>query len=219
VNTTPDLKLVGVALVDGRPLACADCDNTFSLEVHKRGPFETGPAWVCCLACGHGGEDQAVTNGLVDAVLDGWAQRQKSADRDQFIAEWRGTVLEGELYPTLDVYQAAGAAKAVYEGAQPHVKRWLRGKKRSAKAVVKAPLRLAKTKAGEASASVKVAAVGAAWDLQTGGAGLPGKPSRMGRCRVKGCRKGWVTITTRVHSTTGKKQQQRIRCAVCDRAD
>ncbi|WP_461712368.1 hypothetical protein [Streptomyces sp. DSM 41013] len=212
MNTAADLKLLGVAEVNGRPLACAACGNTFSLEVHKRTVFETAAAWVCCLSCGHGGEDQAVTNGLVDAVLAGWATRQKDvAGRDQFTAEWRGTVLAGELVPTLDLYQAAVAVKAVHEGAKPHVKRWWRGKKRAAKDRAKAPLRAVKAK-------VTVAAVGAAWDLQTGGAGLPGKPARTPRCRVQGCRKGWVTITTRVHSTTGKKQQQRIRCAVCDRA-
>lgn len=212
MNTTGDLKLLGVATVDGDPLACAQCGNTFSLEVHKRTVFETAAAWVCCLSCGHGGEDQAVTNGLVDAVLAGWANRQKDvAGRDQFTAEWRGIVLAGELVPTLDLYQAAAAVKAVHEGAKPHVKRWWRGKKRTAKDRAKAPWRAVKAK-------VTVAAVGAAWDMQTGGAGLPGKPVRMPRCRVKGCRKGWVTITTRVHSDTGKKQQQRIRCAVCDRA-
>lgn len=134
MNTDADLKLLGVATVDGRPLACAGCGNTFSLEVHKHGLFETGAAWVCCLSCGHGGEDQAVTNGLVDAVLARWANRQKDAEgRDEFTAEWRGIVLEGELVPTLDLYQAAVAVKAVHEGAKPHVKRWWRSKKRAAR--------------------------------------------------------------------------------------
>ncbi|MFD4377687.1 hypothetical protein ACFWPY_39845 [Streptomyces sp. NPDC058527] len=215
MNTTPDLKLVGVALVDGRPLACTDCDNTFSLEVHKRGPFETAAAWVCCLACGHGGEDQTVTNGLVDAVLTGWARRQKSADRDVFTAEWRGTVLAGELYPTLDVYQAAGAAKAVYEGAQPHVKRWWRGKKRAAKNQVKAPFRLVRRNAGEAVATAKAGALTTAWQLQTGGAGPTTRTPR--RCTVKGCRQGWLTIQTRL-SGNGKTEQRRVPCAVCRRA-
>jgi hypothetical protein len=230
VDTTPDLKLVGVAQVNGRPLACGACDNTFSLEVHKHGLFETGQAWVCCLACGHGGEDQAVTNGLVDAVLAGWAKRQKSADRDVFTAEWRGTVMAGELYPTLDIYQAVGAAKAVYEGAAPEVKRWVRAKKREAKNRAKAPFRLAREKAGQVAATVrgkagdavatgKATALSRAWTLQTGGAGPPTstRPKRR-RCSVKGCRGGWLTIRTRVHSTTGTAQEVKVRCAVCRRA-
>lgn len=219
MNTTADLKLLGVAEVDGGPLACTACGNTFSLEVHKNGLFETSPAWICCLSCGHGGDADRITNGLVDAVLAGWAQRRKDAEgRDQFTAQWRDVTLTGELVPTMDLYQANVAVRAVHEGAKPHVKRWWRGKKRAAKATAKAPWRAVRSKASDASASVKVAAVSTAWNVQTGGAGLPGKPAKMPRCRVKGCRKGWVTITTRVHSTTGKKQQQRIRCAACDRA-
>ncbi|MFF7139587.1 hypothetical protein ACFZBZ_45815 [Streptomyces sp. NPDC008196] len=230
MNVTADLKLVGVALVDGQPLACTDCGNTFSLEVHKRGPFETSAAWVCCLSCGHGGEHQAVTNGLVDAVLTGWVARQKDADRDMFTAEWRGTVLTGELYPTLDIYQARGAAKAVHQGAKPLVKRWWRGKKRAAKKQVKAPFKLARRKAeqavdagreraGDAVAAAKAGALTAAWQLQTGGAGptVSTRPKRR-RCRVKGCRGGMVTIRTRVHSTSGKAQTVKVPCGMCHRA-
>jgi len=230
VNITPDLKLVGVAQVNGQPLACTDCGNTFSLEVHKRGPFETSAAWVCCLSCGHGGENQAVTNGLVDAVLIGWARRQKDADRDMFTSEWRGIVLTGELYPTLDIYQAKDAAKAVHQGAAPLVKRWWRGKKRAAKNQVKAPFRLARQKAeqavdagreraGDAVAAAKAGALATAWQLQTGGAGptTSTRPKRQ-RCRVKGCRGGMVTIRTRVHSTSGKAQTVKVPCGMCHRA-
>lgn len=218
MNTTADLKLLGVAQVDGRPLACADCGNTFSLEVHKTGLFETSPAWVSCLACGHGYEHQAVTVGLVDAVLAGWAKRQQSADRDTFTAEWRGTVLSGELVPTFDVYQAVAAAKVVHEGAQPHVKRWWRSKKRAAKTPFLWVKRSAGNAVSDASAAATAGALSTAWQLQTGGAGAsgPGRPKAK-RCRVKGCRKGVVTITTRVHSNTGKPQRQQVRCAVCDR--
>jgi hypothetical protein len=235
VNVKPDLKLVGVALVDGQPLACTECGNTFSLEVHKRGPFETSSAWVCCLTCGHGGEDQAVTNGLVDAVLAGWAGRQKSADRDVFTAEWRGTVLTGELYPTLDVYQAKGAAKAVQKAAAPEVKRWWRGKKRAAKNQVKAPFRRARQKVegavedaaaagrervSDAVAAAKVGALSAAWQLQTGGAGpTTSTRAKVRRCRVKGCRGGQLTIRTRFHSSTGKTQKVKVPCGVCHRAE
>jgi len=220
VNTTADLKLLGVAEVDGRPLACTGCGNTFSLEVHKNGVFETSPAWVCCLSCGHGGEHPAVTTGLVDAVLTGWAQQRRQVDtRDTFTAQWRGTVLSGELVPTLDVYQAVVAVKAVHEGASPHVKRWWRGKKRAAKAPFRAAKKRAGAAVGEAAGAVKSKALGAAWSAQTGGAGAaPAKRTRS-RCTVKGCRSGWITIKTRVHSGTGRTQEARVRCAVCRRAE
>lgn len=224
MNTAPDLKLLGVALVDGRPLACDDCGSTFSLEVHKRTVFETAPAWVSCLACGHGHESPAITTGLVDAVLAARTDRQEQADRDAFTAEWRGTVMTGELMPLLDSHQVLGAAHVVYEGAAPEVKRWWRGKKRQAKARVKAPFRAAKRQArqaaGDAAATVKATALTTAWTLQTGGAGPTLSTRRSGRrCTVKGCRGGWLTIRTRVHSTGGKAQNVKVRCAVCRRAN
>lgn len=219
MNTAADLKLLGVAEVNGRPLACEACGNTFSLEVHKRGIFETSPAWICCLSCGAGRESTDVTTGLVDAVLTGWAHHRKDVEgRDTFAAEWRGTVLSGELVPTLDVYQAVVAVKAVHEGASPHVKRWWMGKKKAAKAKAKAPLRVVKGKIDQASATVKAKALTTAWDVQTGGAGAAPATRPRSRCTVKGCRKGWLTIKTRVHSGTGKAQEKKLRCAVCRRA-
>lgn len=215
----PDLKLLGIAHLDGRPLACTECGNTLSLEVHKRGLFETGPAWVACLACGHGDDSHPVTNGLVDAVLARWVQRQTDADRDVFTAAWRGTVLAGELVPTADVYQVLGAARTACEAARPHVKRWWGGKKRAAKERVKAPLHAARKQAAGAAATAKVAALSAAWTVQTGGAGAAPPKKTGSRCKVKGCKKGWLTITTRVHSSTGKARDMRVRCAVCRRAE
>ncbi|MGA5767424.1 hypothetical protein OG411_29950 [Streptomyces pseudogriseolus] len=219
MNATADLKLLGIAEVNGQPLACGACGNTFSLEVHKRGPFETGSAWICCLACGAGRESADVTNGLVDAVLAGWCEKREDVlARDTFAAEWRGTYFTGELVPTLDFHQAKVAVEAWHEVAAPEVKRWWRGKQRAAKAKAKAPLRAAKKKAGEATGSVKASALSAAWTMQTGGAGLPG-PRAVRGCPVKGCRRGWLTIRTRVHSSTGKKGSVRVRCAVCTRTD
>jgi len=220
VNTTADLKLLGVAEVDGRPLACAACGNTFSLEVHKRGPWETSPAWICCLSCGAGRESDSITTGLVDAVLAGWARRRKDVEvRDSFTAEWRGTVLSGELVPTMDAYQAVVTVKAVHEGASPHVKRWWGAKKKAAKEKAKAPLRAVKGKADQAGAAVTAKALSTAWQVQTGGAGAPPASRPRSRCTVKGCRKGWLTIKTRVHSGTGKTKDVRVQCAVCRRAE
>lgn len=219
MNTNADLKLLGVAEVDGRPLACAACGNTFSLEVHKRGIFETSPAWICCLSCGAGRESTEVTTGLVDAVLTGWNPQQDLETRDEFTAEWRGTVMTGELMPTTDLRQVVGAAKAAYEVAAPEVKRRWRAKKKAVKEKAKAPLRAVRGKADQASATVKAKALSTAWNVQTGGAGAPPASRPRSRCTVKGCRKGWLTIKTRVHSGTGKAKDVRVRCAVCRRAE
>jgi hypothetical protein len=220
VNTTADLKLLGVAEVNGGPLACAACGNSFSLEVHKRGIFETSPAWICCLSCGAGRESDTITTGLVDAVLTGWARQRQDVDqRDDFTAEWRGNVLSGSLVPTLDAYQAVVAVRAVKEGATPHVERWWGGKKKAVKAKAKAPLKAAKTKAGEAIGAAKSTALTAAWTMQTGGAGAPPEKRTRSRCKVKGCRQGWLTVTTRIHATTGKAEKRRVRCVACRRAE
>lgn len=227
MDVKPDLKLVGIARVDGTELACGECGNAFSLEIHKHGLREVSPAWISCLSCGKGEDSRIVTNGLVDEVLAGWVKRQKDADRDVFTAEWRGIVMTGELYPTLDIYQAIGAAKAVKEGidqtAAPEVKRWWRSKKKAVKAELKSKRQAvtgaAKDKARETAGAAKATAITAAWNLQTGGAGptTSVKPKRQ-RCTVKGCRGGKVTISTRVHSSTGKTREMKIPCGVCHRS-
>ncbi|MFE6691937.1 hypothetical protein ACFVFQ_36395 [Streptomyces sp. NPDC057743] len=234
MDVKADLKLVGMAYVDGRELLCSECGNGFSLEIHKHGFREVWPAWICCLSCGKGEDSSVVTNGLVDAVLAGWAQRRKEEDRDVFTAEWRGIVMTGELYPTFDFHQAVGAAKAVHEYAAPEVKKWWRGKKKAAKAQVKEKAGAvtgavkgkakdaadaASEKAGEAISTAKATALTTAWTLQTGGAGPTRsvKPKRR-RCTVRGCRGGMVTISTRVHATTGKTSEVKIPCGVCHRS-
>ncbi|MEU9174903.1 hypothetical protein AB0D34_45330 [Streptomyces sp. NPDC048420] len=238
MRVKPDLKLVGIARVDDTELACSECGNAFSLEIHKHGLREVSPAWISCLSCGKGEDSRVVTNGLVDEVLAGWLKRQKDADRDVFTAEWRGIVMTGELYPTLDIHQAIGAAKVVKEGVDqfvvPEAKRWWRSKKKDAKAQVKEKVGAVtgaakgkaketadtvKEKAGEAASSAKAAAISTAWTLQTGGAGptTSVQPKRR-RCTVKGCRGGKVTISTRVHSSTGKTREVKIPCGVCHRS-
>ncbi|MFM9815647.1 hypothetical protein ACKI16_45135 [Streptomyces scabiei] len=227
MQVKPDLKLVGIARVDGAELACGECGNAFSLEIHKHGFREVSPAWISCLSCGKGEDSQVVTNGLIDEVLAGWLKRQKDPDRDVFTAEWRGIVMTGELYPTLDIHQAVGAAKTVKQGIDevvaPEVKGWWRSKKKAVKADLKSKRRAvtdaAKGKARETAGAAKATAITAAWNLQTGGAGptTSVKPKRQ-RCTVKGCRGGKVTISTRVHSSTGKTREMKIPCGVCHRS-
>lgn len=234
MDAKADLKLMGMAYVDGRELLCSACGNGLSLEIHKHGFREISPAWIACLSCGSGEDSSVVTNGLVDAVLADCAARRTEADRDVFRVEWRGTVMTGEMQPTLDIYQFVGAAKTVYEAAAPEVKRWWQGKKKAAKAQVKERTRAvtgaakgkakeaadaAAEKAGKAISTAKATALTTAWMLQTGGAGptTSSKPKRR-RCTVTGCRGGMVTISTRVHSATGKTSEVKIPCGVCHRS-
>ncbi|MEV0693025.1 hypothetical protein [Streptomyces sp. NPDC050388] len=234
MDAKADLKLLGMAHVDGTELLCSGCGNGLSLEIHKHGFREVHPAWICCPSCGRGEDSGVVTNGLVDAVLATRAARIKEADRDVFRAEWRGIVMTGEMRPLIDIHQLIGAAKAVHEAAAPEVKRWWRSKKKEAKAQLKekagAVTGAAKGKANEAADAVKekadeaistarATALTTAWTLQTGGAGPTASPRpKRRRCTVKGCRAGMVTISTRVHAATGKTSEVKIRCGVCHRS-
>jgi hypothetical protein len=215
----PDLRLNGLAYVDGKELVCPNCDSGFSLEIRKQGFREVWPALVSCLSCGKGTDSAVVTNGLVDAVLAARTGRQKAEDRDTFTAEWRGTVMTGELHPELVLDDVRVAAKALSGQVRKDSRRWWGGKKKAGKARVKATADAAKGKAKDAAATAKASALAAAWTLQTAGAGPAAAPKpKRRRCTVKGCRGGMVTLSTRLHSPTGKTRAVKIPCGVCHRA-
>lgn len=217
----PDLRLHGLAYVDGKELVCAHCDGGFSLEIRKQGFREVWPVLVSCLSCGKGEDSSVITNGMVDAVLAARTGRKTAEDRDTFTAQWRGIVMTGELYPEFVLDDAVAAAKVLKGHVTKDTKRWWGGKKKAGKARVKAAAGAvgdaAKGKAKDAANTAKATALTTAWTLQTGGAGPTSKPKRR-RCTVKGCRGGQVTISTRVHSPTGKTREVKIPCGVCHRA-
>lgn len=216
----PDLKLTGLAYVDGQAVVCGSCGSGFSLQITKRGPREVWPALVTCLSCGEGDDHPVITNGLVDAVLAARTGRQTAEDRDTFTAEWRGIVMTGELHPELVLDDAVAAAKVLHEEVTREGKTWWRMKKAAGTASVKARTdavsAAAKGKARDAAGSVTASALRTAWTVQTGGAGPAAKPKRR-RCTVKGCRGGMVTLTTRIHSPTGKTRKVQVPCSTCRR--
>jgi hypothetical protein len=213
----PDLTPQGTTLLNGKPLMCENCDSTHSLQLYKRGWRETWPAFLSCLVCGKGADRDDITNGLLDAAKTAATGRQKASDRSTFRVEWRGTVLEGELIPEFvldDAIQGGKAlagelraqAKEMKAEAKSQARSWWGGQKKAARAA-------ARQKAG----GMKAAALGAAWQMQTGGAGPQEKP-RARRCPVKGCRKGTITLTTRVHGAKpGRSSKTRVPCGVCHR--
>ncbi|MFF4249490.1 hypothetical protein ACFYY2_34250 [Streptomyces sp. NPDC001822] len=234
MRTEPDLRLTGTAYVDGVELQCGGCGNDRALEIHKDGFREVWPAWISCLSCGNGESSSVVTNGLVDAALDVRTGRKRAQDADTFAAEWRGIVMTGEIFPEFVLDDALVVVKALRNQVTKDTKAWTRSKKREAKARAKtaaeavtapakekagAATKAAKEKASRATSTAKATALTTAWTLQTGGAGpaTAAKPKRQ-RCTVKGCRGGMVTLSTKLHSATGKTSEVKIPCAVCHRA-
>lgn len=213
----PDLKLLGLCTLNDRPIRCAECGSTTGLELTTRGPRETWPAFLSCLACGEGNDHPLITNGLVREAVAASTGRKRAEDRDTFRAEWRGLVLAGEQIPQFVLDDAVQGGKALADELKTRAKEqtdeatdrtrtWWGGKKKAARAA-------AEQKAG----SAKAAALGAAWQMQTGGAG-PQKKPRGHRCPVKGCRRGTVTVTTRIHGAKpGATRKEQVPCSVCQR--
>lgn len=211
-----DLQTTGPLLLNGEPVACSDCGEGTALDLDRRGPRETWPAWVVCRACGHGEDHPVITNGLIEAALAARTGRTTRYDADLFAAQWRHLTLLGECRTefVLDDARAlaeelAGIGRQELRERKREAGRWWRRKKRDGRRAVR-------DATGKAKAAVTVPVLSAAWDWQTGGAGPQKRPRT--RCRAKGCKGGWVTITTRIHSDTGRKEKVQVPCGVCHRA-
>lgn len=209
-----DLQIRGDLLLNGQPVTCGGCGSGAALTLDRRGPRETWPAWVNCDLCGHGDDHPVITNGLIEAAAAARTGRQKAEDRDLFTATWRHLTLAGECVPEFVLDDARALVEELGKIGQKELRtrktkarRWWRGRKRAAGRAVRGA-------AGQATGTVKSAALAAAWDLQTGGAG----PQKTPRCRTKGCRGGWVTITTRIHAPGEKPEKVQTPCGVCHRA-
>ncbi|MGK4586029.1 hypothetical protein [Kitasatospora sp. HPMI-4] len=208
-----DLKLQGPLLVGGQIVTCPACGSE-SLALTKQLVREVWPARLHCLSCYHAEDHPVITNGLVDAALAARTGRQRAEDRDTFAAEWRGIMISGACVPEFVLDDAVAAGQELLkEGkkefrqrraeVEKQARTWWGGKKKQARDGV-----------DQAVGAAKAGVLGAAWQMQTGGAGPAPKP-RSRRCQVKGCRGGWVTIETRTH-VGGRKQK--VPCAACHRA-
>lgn len=207
-----DLHTRGPLLLNGQPVTCPSCGLGAALDLDRRGHRETWPAWLGCRECGHGDDHPVITNGLVEAALEARTGRHRAEDRDLFAAQWRHHVLTGEIRPEFILDDAITLVEELGKVGQQELRtrkgnarRWWRGRKKAAR------------RAGrEALSTATSAALTAAWNLQTGGAGPA--PKTTSRCRVKGCRGGWITINTRIHADTGKTEAVQQPCAICHRA-
>lgn len=211
---SPDLTLRG-AVINGNPVACTACGDTAQLALTRSGSRETWPVWADCRACGHGEDHRAITNGLLDAVIDATGGPAGEPRALPFAARWRGLVLIGERAPELTPADLLTAAREWAGVASDAAGARVRDAKRTGRRRLLGIRRKATAQAEQLAGGAKAAALTAAWDWQTGGA--DGSPKRR-RCTAKGCKGGWLTITTRVYADTGRPEKQRVACAVCHRA-
>lgn len=210
------LQTKGPLLLNGQSVVCPQCGSGAALDLDRCGLRETWPAWVSCRDCGHGDDHQTITNGLVEAALAARTGRATREDRDLFAAQWRDLLLVGECRPEFILDDARALVEELSElGRQEYRERkqeartWWNTQKRAARRAVRGAV-------GQTTGTVKAAALRAAWDAQTGGAG-PHKPPPV-RCRAKGCRGGWITIITRAHTPGQQAEKVQTPCAVCHRA-
>ncbi|MFF4653825.1 hypothetical protein, partial [Streptomyces sp. NPDC001380] len=186
--TAPDLKLVGLLLLDGEPVACPGCGGVGALTLDRCGPRETWPARLGCTTCGHTADHDTITNGLIVSALAACTGRSKASDRDLFTAEWRGLVLEGERQPELTLDDVRVVVDQLRAEGRKRVRAGKAGVRRSARSWWRGRKQAARETAGQAAGRASSTVLAAAWQARTGGAGPEPTPRRRGRrCPVKGC--------------------------------
>ena len=121
-----------------------------------------------------------------------------------------GALIEGTLHPEVIAEDLKMVARDVYW--KRIIKPALRRRKNAATRAMKRPIKQAAAAvtgaAGNTVASAKAAAIGAAWDWQTGGAPDPDcAPEPVNPCPV--CTDGYIQLDTSLHTNT------RVRCSVC----
>lgn len=195
--------------VNGAPNLCPECGSeAYTLDGNGFIDALTvrGNCWQS-----HSWEEPLITIGVLKAIRAASTGRQRPQDEDTFAVTVGGAVLAGTLHPEVTVDDLKKVATDVYWARM--IKPALRRRKNRTKRAIKKPFTkaAAKTKAaaGNAVASAKAAAIGAAWNLQTG-TGEPDPdytPEPVNPCAV--CDDGYIQLDTRLHGST------RVRCSVC----
>lgn len=184
--------------IDGHPYLCPECaSEAFSLD--GTGFIDAFPVWGNCWN-GHSWEEPLITLGALKEIDAARTGRARAEDDDTFEISIGRAVLAGILHPELTADDLKQASSIYWKRI---VKPVLRRRKRAAIRAVKKPV-------GNAVASAKAAAIGAAWGLQAGGhePDPDHQPEPINACGA-GCDNGYFNIESRLHAS------HRVRCAVC----
>lgn len=194
-----ELKIQQMTM-DGLPYTCPECGtNAFTLDSRGMADILTS-VWATCSSY-HSWEVMILDGDDVRAINAARTGRQRAEDVDTFRVIVGGAVIEGVLHPDVILDDLKRAAKDVYW--KRIIKTGLRRQKNAAKRAIKRP-------AKNAVASVKAAALGAAWGIQAGGYETDPdyQPEPVTPCGA-GCDRGYFEIESNIHNTT------RVKCTVC----
>lgn len=195
---TAQVKIVAMT-VDDCPYTCPECGTgTFTLEA--RGPVDAlATVWGNCSNY-HSWEDYLLTADDLRAIQAASTGRARAEDDDTFQVEIGGAVLAGILHPDVILDDLKRAGDVYWKRI---IKPAIRRRKRAAIRAVKRPIR-------NGAAAAKAAAIGAAWDWQTGGTepNPDYEPEPLIPCGA-GCDNGSFVIESNVFDT------QQIVCTVC----
>ncbi|WP_394436245.1 hypothetical protein [Streptomyces sp. SGAir0957] len=198
--------------VDGEPMLCPECGSpSFTLDA---GRFESEPAHANC-DYSHHWTDGKINGASLVMILGARTGRTKARHKDTFDVTHGGVHLAGTLHPELVVDDLRQGVKTLWRrGYKPGLRRHRRALVRAAaspgKKAAKAAARKVRGVVDDAAATVKAAAVTAAWDIQAGGhepdpdyTATPVIP-----CGA-GCKKGRIPLDSRIHGMPD------VQCSAC----
>ncbi|MEV5950423.1 hypothetical protein [Streptomyces sp. NPDC051993] len=221
---TIELHLEPGTELNGHPVICPECQDTFALAlIVSRPPFETWPAQLSCGSCGKL-TDTAATNGLVEAA------HLASRSTFEFAVEWRELTLTGTRKPDLGE-KVEEAAEYFAEEAKKEIKARVRKAKRklspkllrkkatrrlksTAKKGVRKAIKATRRRTRKALARPAAAALRAAWKLRTGQDFDPDEPSvepgaGEGEPELK------IPPASAYFKALGLKRTRKSKCLVC----
>jgi len=195
--------------INGHPYLCPECaSEAFTFD--GAGFIDAFPVRGNCWQS-HSWEEPLITLGVLKEIQAASTGRQRAEDEDTFAVVIGGSLLEGTLHPDVIVDDLKRAARDVYW--KRLIKPALRRRKNAAQRAMKRPFKKAAravtSGASNTVAAAKAAAIGADWNLRTGGTDPDPDytPEPVNPCPV--CYGGHIRLDTRIHDTTT------VRCTVC----
>lgn len=196
--------------IGGHPYLCPECaSEAFTLD--GNGFIEAFPVRGNCWQS-HSWEEPLITLRDLKRINEVRTGREKAEDEDTFEIVIGGALIAGTLHPDVVLDDLKRAARDVYW--KKLIKPAMRRQKRKAIRTVKRPFRKAgraiSNHVDNAVASAKAAAIGADWNLRTGGhqPDPDYTPEPVNACPA-GCDEGYFAIESRI------AKNNRVRCSVC----